>query len=181
MHQRHVVRHPLHLVEQVRREDHRAPVIGHGADDGIEDVAADHRVEAGGGLVQNQQLWTMGHGGDQAGLGTHALRELLDLLGRIQRERLEQLARIRRIPCRMEGLRVAHQLVDAHPLRQLAFLGEVADAAQHTDRVAHRVEAEDAHRAGGGAQQAEQVLEERRLAGAVGTDEAVDLARAGVE
>ena len=81
----------------------------------------------------------------------------------------------------MEGLRVAHQLVDAHPLRQLAFLGEVADAAQHADRVAHRVEAEDAHRAGGGAQQAEQMLEERRLAGAVGADEAVDLARAGVE
>ena len=81
----------------------------------------------------------------------------------------------------MEGLRVAHQLVDAHPLRQLAFLGEVADAAQDADRVAHRVEAEDAHRAGGGAQQAEQVLEQRRLAGAVGADEAVDLPRGGVE
>ena len=81
----------------------------------------------------------------------------------------------------MEGLRIAHQLVDAHPLRQLAFLGEVADAAQHADRVAHRVEAEDAYRAGGGAQQPEQMLEERRLAGAVGAHEAVDLARGGVE
>ena len=123
----------------------------------------------------------MGHGGDQTGLGAHPFRELLDLLGRVQPERLEQLARIRRIPRRMEGLRVAHQLVDAHPLRQLALLGEVADATQHADRVANRVEAEDAYRAGGGAQQPEQVLEERGLAGAVGAHEAVDLARGGAK
>jgi hypothetical protein len=40
-----VVRHPLHFVEQVRREDHRAAVIGHGAHHGVEDVAThDHVV-----------------------------------------------------------------------------------------------------------------------------------------
>ncbi len=105
----------------------------------------------------------------------------LTFLDGIERERLEQLARVRRIPCRMVGLRVAHQLVDAHPLRQLAVLGEIADAAQHADRVANRVEAEDAHRAGRGAQQPEQMLEECRLARAVGADEAVDLPRVALE
>src|SRR4026207_1046951 len=79
----------------------------------------------------------------------------------------------------MEGLRVAHQLVDAHPLRQLALLGEVAEAAQPPAGVAHRVEAETAPRAISGAEQPEQMLEERRLAGAVGAHEAVDLARGG--
>src|SRR6185436_19551652 len=81
----------------------------------------------------------------------------------------------------MEGLRVAHQLVDTHPLRQLVFLGQITDTSQHAHRVANRVEAEDAHRAARGAQQAEQVLEERGLACTVGTDEAVDLACRGAE
>src|SRR5688572_16085630 len=96
--QRHVIRHPLHLFEQVRREDHGASVVSHGADDGIEDVAAHNDVEAGRRLVQNQQLGTMGDGGHQASLGTHALRELLDLLGRVQRERVDQLTRVRHVP-----------------------------------------------------------------------------------
>ncbi len=68
VHQGHVVRHSLHLIEQVRREDHRAPVVGHGAHDGIEDVTAHDSIEARGGLVQNQELGTMGHRRDQAGL-----------------------------------------------------------------------------------------------------------------
>src|SRR5215813_9246200 len=81
----------------------------------------------------------------------------------------------------MVGLRVAHEFVDAHPLRQLALLGEVADAAQHADRVANRVETENADRSRLRAQQTEQVLEERRLARAVGTHEAADLAPCGAE
>ena len=117
----------------------------------------------------------MSHGHDQTRLGAHALREFFDLLGWIERERLEQLACVRRIPRRMEGLRVAHQLVDAHPLRQLALLGEVADATQHTDRIAHRIAAEHAHGSRLRAQQAEQVLDQGCLARAVGAYEAVDL------
>src|SRR5687768_9045315 len=81
----------------------------------------------------------------------------------------------------MVGLRVAHQLVDSHPFAQLTLLGEIADTTEYADGVANRVETEDAHRSGGGAQQAEQVLEERRLAGAVGADQSVDLARGGAE
>ena len=50
---------------------------------------------------------------------------------------------------------------------------------QHADRVGHRVEAEHAHRARLGLQQAEDVLDERRLAGAVAADQAEhDAARA---
>src|SRR5688572_32566420 len=81
----------------------------------------------------------------------------------------------------MKRVRIGHQLVDAHPLRELPFLGEIADTAQHANRVANRVEAEDAHRTGRGAQQPEQVLDERRLAGAVGADESIDLSSRGVE
>jgi hypothetical protein len=51
---RDVVRHPLHFIEQMRGEDHRTPVIGHGSNDGIEDVAAHDCVKTGRRLVQNQ-------------------------------------------------------------------------------------------------------------------------------
>src|SRR4029079_8832072 len=48
-------------------------------------------------------------------------------------------------------------------------------------RVANRIETEDAHRAGRCAQQPEEMLEERRLASAVGADEPVDLAGGSAE
>ena len=81
----------------------------------------------------------------------------------------------------MEGLRIGHQLVDAHPLRQVAFLGEIADATQHADRLTHWIETEDAHRSGRSAQQSKEMFEEGRLAGAVSAHESVDLAGGGAE
>src|SRR6187399_3191194 len=45
---RDVVRHPLDLVEQMRREDHRATVVGNGTNDGIENVTTNHGIETRG-------------------------------------------------------------------------------------------------------------------------------------
>src|SRR5678815_3710912 len=81
----------------------------------------------------------------------------------------------------MVGLRVTHQLVDAHPLRQIALLGDISDAAEHADRIAYRIEAEDANRSRVRSQQSENMLDERRFPGAVGAYEAVDLANAGAK
>ena len=64
---RHAVGHPLDLVEQVRREQHRAAFLGDRADDRPQDVAADDRVEARRRLVEHQQFGPMGQGREQPG------------------------------------------------------------------------------------------------------------------
>src|SRR5690606_7755011 len=102
-------------------------------------------------------------------------REVFHLLRWIEAEGVEELAGVSRIPRAVKRLCIPHQLVDPHPLRQLAILGEVADAAEHLDRMTNRVETEHTHRAALRAQQAEQMLDQRRLAGAVRADKAVHL------
>ena len=108
---------------------------------------------------------------DQGGAGVLAARQRADLLSRVEAEVVAQARRVAGVPARIEGRRVAHQLADGHPPRQAALLREVADSAEHAGGVAHRVEAEDPHPPALGAQQAQQMLDERRLAGAVLADE----------
>ena len=57
------------------------------------------------------------------------------------------------------------------------MLWVVADPRQHRDRIRDGIEAEDAHRAALRPEQTQDVLDERRLARAVGADEAVDRPR----
>ena len=54
------------------------------------------------------------------------------------------------------------------------FLRQIADARQYGDRVGDGIEPKDAHRAAFRAQQPQNVFDERRLAGSVCADEAVD-------
>ena len=53
---RDVIGDLLHLVQQVRRKEHRAAFIGDGANHGAENVAANDGIEAGRRFVQHQQF-----------------------------------------------------------------------------------------------------------------------------
>jgi hypothetical protein len=59
---RDVIGDLLHLVQQVRGEEHRAAFVGDGADDGAEDVAADDKIEAGPRLVEPKHNSLDGYG-----------------------------------------------------------------------------------------------------------------------
>src|SRR3990172_6335362 len=102
------------------------------------------------------------------------LGKLLDSRRGVQCERLPQLFRVRIVPGGIERSRVANELVHAHPAGEVVLLGEIADPRQDGDWIGDGIEAEDAHRAAFRAQQAQDVLDERRLARAVCADEAVD-------
>ena len=103
-------------------------------------------------------------------------RESLDLRRSVQRKRLPQFLGVRVVPSGIKRALIANQLLNAHPSRQVIFLGEIPDARQHSDRIGDRIVTEDAHRAAFRAQQAENVSDERRLACSVCADKAVDRA-----
>lgn len=60
---------------------------------------------------------------------------------------LPQFLRVRIVPSGIKRARVPNELVDAHPARKVALLGEIADPRQDADRIGDGIEAEDAHRA----------------------------------
>ena len=84
---------------------------------------------------------------------------------------MPQLAGEGIVPAWIKCPQILQELGDAHPVGKFAVLAQVADPAKHAHGVEHRVSAEDAHRALLGLQQAEQVLDERRLAGAILADQ----------
>ena len=49
---RDLVGHALDLIEQMRREDDRAPFFGHGPHDHGEDIVPRHGVQPGGRLIE---------------------------------------------------------------------------------------------------------------------------------
>jgi hypothetical protein len=148
--------------------------VGDGADHGGEDVAADDRIQPGGGLVEDEQLGAVGQRHDETGPGALAPREVADHGAGVQAELLAKPLCVGHIPRPVESLCIAQQLPHAHPARQLGVLGEVADTRQHTDRIGHRVTTEDLNGPGLGPQQAQDMFDERRLPRAVLADETED-------
>ena len=102
------------------------------------------------------------------------LREVLDFCIGIQRERLSQLLRVSFVPGGIERARVANELVDPHPGGKVVLFRQVADARQYGDGIGDWIKAEDAHRPAFGPQQTQNVFDERRLAGSVRADEAIN-------
>jgi len=80
----HVVGHLLHLVEEVRREELRAALVGDGAQHRGEDVAPHDRIEAGRRLVEHQQLGTVRQRGDEPRARLLSLGEVADARGGVE-------------------------------------------------------------------------------------------------
>jgi len=169
---RYVVGHSLDLVEQMRREQHGPAFVGDRADDRAQNVAPHERIETGRGLVEHEQLRAVRKREQQSEASALALRQALDDLACVELERLPQELGIAFIPARIESPREPEQLIDAHPFGQLVHLGQIAHARQDAGGIFDRVEPEHGYVARLCAQQAQQVLDQRRLAGAVRAQQA---------
>src|SRR5207253_7042531 len=101
------------------------------------------------------------------------LGEVLDFRRGVEGERPPQFLRIRIVPGRIERARVAYELVNPHPAGEVVFLGEIADPRQDADGIGDGIEAKDADRSAVRSEQAQDVLDERGLARAVGAHQAV--------
>ena len=158
----------LHLVEQVRGEEHR-PALGDEAADHAAELVDAGRVEAVGRLVQDQELGV----GEQCARDPEALAHP-ERIGRnaLVRPPAEPNARERRFDAVM---RLALARGGDH--RQVLAAGQVAMEARLLDDRAHAGErcgplgrnrlTEKPHRPGGRAGQPEQHPDQRRLPGAV--------------
>jgi len=92
------VAHPLEVGDEVRRQDHGEVAVGDGLHEGLHELPAGERVEAGQGLVQQQQLGALAQRQRQRDLGPLASRERADLLAQVDAEPSEPLDRAAVVP-----------------------------------------------------------------------------------
>jgi hypothetical protein len=140
-----------------------------------------HRVQPGRGLVEQQQFRPVRQRHEEPRARLFAAREMAHLRVGREMKLFAQPLGVIVVPVRIKRRRVAHQLLDPHPARQVAVLGEIPDARKHRGRVRRRIEAHYAHLAAVRAERAEQVLHQRRLAGAVLADQTEDAPAFGVK
>ncbi len=172
------IRDRLHVGEDVRREEHRLAALAQLEDQVAHLLAAD-RIEAAHRLVEHDQIGVVHERLGQASPLHHALRELLEVLGAraIEADPRDQLV----------GAALARGGVDAEqPAREVAELAdgqvvvEVRLLGQEPEALARGAAghglAEDLGGAAGRGDEAHEDADRRGLAGAVGTQEAEDLA-----
>ena len=152
--------------------------------DDLADLHAAERIEAAGGLVEDQQVGIVDQRLGQADALLHALGVGLDgaLAGVFQLDQLEQLvnAAVRLGARDAEDARVeAEQFLGGEELVVVGQLGQVADALAG-DGLAH-VHAEQEGGAAGGVDEAQQHVHGGGLAGAVGAEKAKDFAGADAQ
>ena len=144
----HLRRHPLDLVQHVRRHDHRAPLVAQPVQH-LDDLAPLRRVEAVQRLVEQQQVGLVGEGLGELHALAHAVGEAAHLaLGDVgEADRLERPVR-----AAASGsatlCRRAHSsddLVRGQERPRRALVGDDADPLVHVG-VPARLDAEDAHR-----------------------------------
>ncbi len=172
----------LDLVQHVARHDHGLAAAG-GPADALDDLGARDRVDAGQRLVEDEQRRVVHQALGQLGALAHALGEAAHPAAqRFLQAHLDQ--RALGVGARAPG-RHAGQLRHAgDPLQrgqlvvQVLVLGAVADAAARLRR-AERLLPEHLHLAARRAEQPDDHLHQRRLAGAVGPEQPDDAAAHG--
>jgi hypothetical protein len=166
------------LLEVLRGEEDGGPA-GHQLADELPHGAAAARVQAGGGLVQEDDPRVADQGHRQvepplhpAGVGAGRLPA-----GVGQVELVEQLGRAPPAPAPAQVAQVGHQGQVLGAGEQLVHRGELAgdpDRGTHRVRVPGHVMAADAHLAAVGADQGRQDVHRGGLAGAVGAEQRED-------
>ena len=171
----HAMAERLDLGEDVAGQQHGA---ARGADlgDALLEDRLHQRVQAGGGLVEDQQLGVRGQRRHERDLLAVALRVGAPLLGRVQVEALEQVGAAARIEAAAQAAQQVDRLAAGQVGPQVHVARHVGEPPVQRHAVAPGVAAQEPRLAGVGAQQAEQDADRRRLAGAVGAEEAVHLA-----
>jgi len=170
----------LDLAEDVAREEYRAALRA----DRVDLLAEDRfheRVEARGGFVEDEQVDVGGEGGDEGDLLPVALGVGAALLGGVELEALDEGGALGGVEAAAEPAEEVDDLAAGEGGPERDVTGHVGEAAVEGLDVGPRVAAEEDDRAGVGAQQPEEDAQGRGLAGAVGAEEAVDLAGPDLE
>ena len=163
------------LVDQVRREDDGARVLGVVLDQAVvEDLPGDG-VEAEVGLVEERDLGARGESDDHPDRGELTAGELLDGLLHRQLELGDELVGEGLIPVREEQARGLERVLGVGVVRVLLALADEADPAEHV-RVLVRVLTEHLHGAGRLEVLSGEDRHECRLPRTVAAEEAVDRA-----
>ena len=170
----------LDLVERVRRQEDR-PARGGALAQEVLELVLHQRVEAAGGLVEDQQLGLVHERLDQADLLTVPLGQLLDGPVQLSSKRSASTSRVAVASTPRTRASQSSWAAGGEPLVEGEVPRDVPDAAMHLDDVAVAVQAEDLGRAGGGPEVVEQHADGRGLARAVGAEEPEDLARLHLE
>ncbi len=164
----------LHLGQDVAGQQHRPSGLLGLADHVLEDDLH-QRVQARGGLVEQQQLGVGGQRGDDGDLLPVALGVGPALLARVQVEPLDQLVPAAPVDAAAQPREQVDGLATAQVGPQLDVARHVGETLVRLDGTVPRVQAEHAHGAGVGPQQTEQDPQGGGLAGPVGAEEAVHL------
>ena len=178
VHDRDVVADLLDLGHVVGAEQHGQPAGGQPLDQRPH-VADAGGVEAVGGLVEHQQPGLAQQAGRDAEALAHAVGVAADLaVGPVgQVDDLQDLLEQPGPDAAVEEREALEVLPAGQVGVEAGALDEAGDAVQHADAGVGPGLVEDPDRAGVGPDQAEEHPQERRLAGAVGPEDPVDLAR----
>ena len=157
-------------------EHHRDAVLGHLFHDGGEELATGQGVEVGYRFVQQQQLGPLAQGDGQRHLGLLTPRESPYPLVERDTKSSEAVGGQRLIPSGVNPSTEVEHLSDAEVLIQGLVLGDETDPGEllGTSRRRAIQHGDPAHR---GADQADTQMQQRGLAGTVGTDQPDDAPR----
>ena len=165
----------LDLAEDVGGEEHRlAALLGLG--DAVAKRHLHQRIEAAGGLVEQQQVGACSERRDQLHLLAVALRQRAHLLAGVELEALDQRVPIRAVGPAVQPREELERLRAGQRRPQERLAGDVGDAAVRRHRLAPGVDPEQLGATRGRPVQAEQQPDRRRLARAVRPEVAVHLA-----
>ena len=172
----------VRLLEVLRGEEDGHAVLPGQARDLLPQVRAALRVEPRGGLVEEQDARRVHERERQVEPALHAARVAAHAaVGRVdQPHALEQRVAARaplRLRDALQGRLEAHVVAPGEQRVERGLLQRGADRPPHRRPVVHHVVPRDTRAARGGRQQRGEHQHGRRLAGAVGPEEAVDLAR----
>src|SRR3954471_1735117 len=165
----------LDFGEDVAGEQHRAPVLALVAHALAEDLLH-QRIEAGGRLVEHQQVGVGRQRSHERDLLAVALGVRAALLRGVQLEALDQRISALRVQAAAQAPEQVDHLAAGQVRPQRHVAGDVRDAPVQGGDVAPRVAAEQARGAAVGAIEAEQNPDRGRLAGAVRAEKSMDLA-----
>jgi hypothetical protein len=170
----------LDLRQDVRRQQHRAARRLRLEDAPLED-GLHQRIEPGGRLVQDQQLHVGGQSRDDGDLLPVALRVGARLLGRVEVEALDHLVTLGAVQVTPEAGEHIDGLTPGEVGPQLHVARYVCQPPVQGHRVGPGVTTQHPCLSRVGTQQPEQHPDRSRLPGAVGSEEAVDLAGSDLE
>src|ERR1700674_3017266 len=170
----------LDLAQHVRGEEHGGSLgacLGHHA----VELLLVQRVEAAGRLVEDEHARLVHEGLDDHDLALVAGRVLAKLTARVEVEALDQLLEIRLVDAPAQVREILEDLAAGQVGVERRLARDVTDQSFDGDRVVPAVEARDARAARVGSEKRHEDADRRGLAGAVGTEEAEDLAFGDLE